>query len=39
MVTPSVQREVRRHFNCASLEGAELEDQVLPRIENRKCYA
>jgi len=22
-----VQAEVRRHFNCSSLEGAELEDQ------------
>lgn len=27
MVTPTVVREVRRHFNCSSLEGAELEDQ------------
>ena len=29
MVTPAVVREVRRHFNCPSLEGAELEDQVI----------
>lgn len=27
IVTPRVQREVRAHFNCDSLEGAELEDQ------------
>lgn len=27
MVTPTVVREVRRHFNCSTLEGAELEDQ------------
>jgi len=27
MVTPAVQREVRRHFNCPTLEGAEMEDQ------------
>jgi len=27
MVTPSVVREVRRHFDCPTLEGAELEDQ------------
>ncbi|KAK0059365.1 leishmanolysin-like peptidase [Biomphalaria pfeifferi] len=27
MVTPKVVEEVRRHFNCSSLEGAELEDQ------------
>lgn len=27
MVTPTVVREVRSHFNCSSLEGAELEDQ------------
>lgn len=27
MVTPTVVREVRNHFNCSSLEGAELEDQ------------
>jgi len=27
VVTPSVVREVRRHFNCSTLEGAELEDQ------------
>lgn len=29
IVTPNVKREVRKHFNCPSLEGAELEDQVL----------
>ncbi|KAL8570983.1 hypothetical protein ACOMHN_037843 [Nucella lapillus] len=29
MVTPKVKREVRRHFNCPSLEGAELEDQGI----------
>ena len=28
VVTPSVVREVRRHFDCPTLEGAELEDQV-----------
>lgn len=27
MVTPRVVEEVRKHFNCSSLEGAELEDQ------------
>uniref|UniRef100_A0A8D8WJ44 Leishmanolysin-like peptidase n=3 Tax=Cacopsylla melanoneura TaxID=428564 RepID=A0A8D8WJ44_9HEMI len=27
MVTPKVVQEVRRHFNCSTLEGAELEDQ------------
>lgn len=27
IVTPRVVREVRRHFNCPDLEGAELEDQ------------
>jgi hypothetical protein len=27
MVTPRVVEEVRRHFNCSELEGAELEDQ------------
>lgn len=27
VVTPTVVREVRRHFNCSTLEGAELEDQ------------
>lgn len=27
IVTPTVIREVRSHFNCSSLEGAELEDQ------------
>uniref|UniRef100_T1JG38 Leishmanolysin-like peptidase n=1 Tax=Strigamia maritima TaxID=126957 RepID=T1JG38_STRMM len=27
IVTPRVQKEVRRHFNCPTLEGAELEDQ------------
>ena len=29
IVTPRVIEEVRRHFNCPSLEGAELEDQGL----------
>ena len=29
MVTPTVVSEVRRHFNCSTLEGAELEDQGL----------
>ena len=28
MVTPRVVEEVRRHFDCPTLEGAELEDQV-----------
>ncbi|CAD5112099.1 DgyrCDS1340 [Dimorphilus gyrociliatus] len=27
VVTPNVVREVRKHFNCTSLEGAELENQ------------
>jgi len=27
VVTPAVVREVRRHFSCSDLEGAELEDQ------------
>ena len=27
MVTPNVQKEVRRHFGCQDLEGAELENQ------------
>lgn len=27
LVTPTVVREVRAHFNCSTLEGAELEDQ------------
>jgi leishmanolysin-like peptidase len=27
MVTPRVVEEVRKHFNCSTLEGAELEDQ------------
>jgi len=27
VVTPAVVREVRRHFNCPTLDGAELEDQ------------
>lgn len=27
IVTPNVQREVRKHFNCSDLEGAELENQ------------
>jgi hypothetical protein len=28
MVTPKVVEEVRAHFDCPDLEGAELEDQV-----------
>ena len=28
VVTPGVVREVRTHFDCPTLEGAELEDQV-----------
>ena len=28
MVTPRVVQEVRTHFGCPNLEGAELEDQV-----------
>jgi hypothetical protein len=28
IVTPAVVREVRAHFDCPDLEGAELEDQV-----------
>lgn len=40
MVTPSVVKEVRGHFNCSELEGAELEDQggegtVLTHWEKR----
>lgn len=27
MVTPRVVQEIREHFNCSELEGAELEDQ------------
>lgn len=27
IVTPNVRKEVRRHFSCDDLEGAELEDQ------------
>lgn len=27
IVTPKVVEEVRHHFNCSKLEGAELEDQ------------
>ncbi|VDO35065.1 unnamed protein product [Haemonchus placei] len=27
IVTPKVREEVRRHFNCSTLEGAELENQ------------
>ena len=27
IVTPRVVEEARRHFNCSTLEGAELEDQ------------
>ncbi|ESP02771.1 hypothetical protein LOTGIDRAFT_212290 [Lottia gigantea] len=29
IVTPKVREEVRRHFNCSTLEGAELEDQGI----------
>nr|XP_011418435.2 leishmanolysin-like peptidase [Crassostrea gigas] len=29
IVTPAVQREVRRHFNCPTLEGAEVENQGI----------
>ncbi|KAK7092948.1 leishmanolysin-like peptidase [Littorina saxatilis] len=29
IVTPKVKEEVRRHFNCPTLEGAELEDQGI----------
>ena len=32
VVTPRVVREVRRHFDCPTLEGAELEDQVTDVI-------
>lgn len=34
MVTPRVVEEVRKHFNCSSLEGAELEDQGGEGIYN-----
>lgn len=27
LITPKVLKEVRNHFNCSTLEGAELEDQ------------
>jgi len=33
VVTPAVKREVQAHFNCETLEGAELEDQVLIKID------
>ncbi|EDO33070.1 predicted protein, partial [Nematostella vectensis] len=33
MVTPRVQQEVQDHFNCSSLEGAELENQGGPGTE------
>jgi hypothetical protein len=39
MVTPRVVEEVRAHFGCPTLEGAELEDQVPNHFEhilNRK---
>lgn len=29
IVTPAVQREVQRHFNCPTLEGAEVENQGI----------
>ncbi|XP_022336666.2 leishmanolysin-like peptidase [Crassostrea virginica] len=29
IVTPAVQREARRHFNCPTLEGAEVENQGI----------
>ena len=29
LVTPRVKEEVRNHFGCDDLEGAELEDQVI----------
>ena len=29
LVTPKVKEEVRNHFGCNELEGAELEDQVI----------
>ena len=32
LVTPRVKEEVRNHFGCDDLEGAELEDQVI--VEN-----
>ncbi|KAI0213154.1 Leishmanolysin-like peptidase [Lamellibrachia satsuma] len=34
IVTPRVQEEVRRHFNCGSLEGAPLEDQGVQSSRN-----
>ena len=34
VVTPAVVREVRRHFECPDLEGAELEDQVTLNLVN-----
>ena len=37
VVTPRVVREVRAHFDCPILEGAELEDQVkINIVEKRK---
>ena len=31
-MTPKVKEEVRNHFGCKELEGAELEDQVKATI-------
>ena len=33
LVTPKVKEEVRNHFGCNELEGAELEDQVIRAFE------
>lgn len=34
IVTPAVQREVRRHFNCPTLEGAEVEPRYLWNVHH-----
>ena len=36
VVTPRVVREVRTHFDCPTLEGAELEDQVKITVVDRE---
>ena len=38
MVTPRVVEEVRKHFNCSTLEGAELEDQGGEGMTNISLY-
>ena len=42
MVTPRVVEEVRKHFNCSTLEGAELEDQggegIILKLSLKKTF-